>query len=93
MEGATAGLPHDAAEAASDSVGGAHDVALQLGGDAAIRLDNLANQLVRGRACPRWHRLAGGRGARRALIALASLPSRSQYRIDRFRRTAYQEWR
>jgi hypothetical protein len=34
MDDATSGLPHGAAEAASDSVGGAHEVAAELGAPA-----------------------------------------------------------
>src|SRR4030095_16330933 len=44
MDGeAVAGLPTDAADAASDSVGGAHDVAARIGGEAAARLTHLAD--------------------------------------------------
>jgi EmrB/QacA subfamily drug resistance transporter len=76
MDGATAGLPHDAAEAASDSVGGAHDVASQLGGDAAIRLSNLANESFVD-AMSTTTTLAAGVALAGALIALAFLPSRA----------------
>jgi DHA2 family multidrug resistance protein-like MFS transporter len=41
--GAVDGLPADAAEAASDSVGGAHEVAGQLGGETAMRLIGAAD--------------------------------------------------
>ncbi len=44
MDGATSGLPAGAAEAASDSVGGAHEVAAQMGGDAAANLISIADQ-------------------------------------------------
>ena len=44
MDDATAGMPHAAAEAASDSVGGGHEVAAQLGGSAGAKLTALADQ-------------------------------------------------
>ena len=44
MDGSTAGLPAEAAEAASDSVGGAHEVAAEIGGSAAAKLIAVSDQ-------------------------------------------------
>jgi MFS transporter, DHA2 family, multidrug resistance protein len=44
MEGAVDDLPPEAAAAASDSVGAAHQVAAGLGGDSATALVSAANQ-------------------------------------------------
>jgi Na+/melibiose symporter-like transporter len=77
MDGATRGLPHDAAEAASDSVGGAHEVAAQIGGETATRLSAVANQSFVD-AMSTSATLAAGVAAAGALIALAFLPSRKR---------------
>jgi EmrB/QacA subfamily drug resistance transporter len=77
MDGAVKGLPHDAAEAASDSVGGAHDVAAQIGGDGAAHLANVANQSFVD-AMSTTATLAAGVALAGALIAAAFLPSRAR---------------
>ena len=77
MDGAVHGLPTDAAEAASDSVGGAHDVAAQLGGDAAVQLTQVANQSFVD-AMSTTATLAAGVALAGALIAAAFLPSRAR---------------
>ena len=78
MDGeAVAGLPAGAAEAASDSVGGAHEVAAQMGGDAAVRLINLADQAFVD-AMTTTALLAAGVALVGALIAAAFLPSRAR---------------
>jgi hypothetical protein len=77
MEGAAvAGLPSDAAEAASDSVGGAHEVAAQIGGEAAGRLMHLADQAFVD-AMSTTALLAAGVALLGALIAALFLPSRA----------------
>jgi EmrB/QacA subfamily drug resistance transporter len=78
MDGsAVAGLPADAATAASDSVGGAHAVAAQLGGDAATRLISVANQaFVDSMATTAT--LAAAIALLGSLIALVFLPSRAK---------------
>jgi hypothetical protein len=77
MDGAVAGLPHDAAEAASDSVGGAHEVAAQIGGETAARLSALANESFV-EAMSTTATLAAGVALAGALIAAAFLPSRAR---------------
>ena len=78
MDGrAVAGLPSDAAEAATDSVGGAHEVAAQIGGETAARLTNLADQAFVD-AMTTTATLAAGVALVGALIALAFLPSRAR---------------
>ena len=64
MDGAVRGLPHDAAEAASDSVGGAHDVAAQIGGDAAAQSDPGGQPVVRRRDVHHGHARRGRRARR-----------------------------
>ena len=77
MDGeAVAGLPADAAEAASDSVGGAHEVAAQMGGEAAGRLVHLADRAFVD-AMTTTALLAAGVALVGALIAAAFLPSRA----------------
>ena len=77
MDGeAVAGLPADAAEAAGDSVGGAHEVAAQMGGEAAGRLIHLADQAFVD-AMTTTALLAAGVALVGALIAAAFLPSRA----------------
>jgi EmrB/QacA subfamily drug resistance transporter len=77
MDGAVHGLPKDAAEAASDSVGGAHNVAAQIGGDAATQLTQVANQSFVD-AMSTTATLAAGVALAGALIAAAFLPSRER---------------
>jgi EmrB/QacA subfamily drug resistance transporter len=78
MDGeAVAGLPADAAEAASDSVGGAHEVAAQMGGEAAGRLIHLADQAFVD-AMTTTALLASAVALVGALIAAAFLPSRAR---------------
>ncbi|HEX6582465.1 MAG TPA: hypothetical protein VF056_02610 [Thermoleophilaceae bacterium] len=77
MDGAVKGLPHGAAEAASDSVGGAHDVAAQMGGEAATHLTSVANQSFV-EAMSTTATLAAGVALAGALIAAAFLPSRAR---------------
>ena len=78
MDGdAVAGLPTDAAEAASDSVGGAHDVASQIGGEAAARLTHLADSAFVD-AMSTAATLATAVALFGALIALLFLPSRAK---------------
>ena len=79
MDGAVKGLPHDAAEAASDSVGGAHDVAAQIGGETAAHLTQVANQSFVD-AMSTTATLAAGVALAGALIAAAFLPSRARAR-------------
>jgi EmrB/QacA subfamily drug resistance transporter len=77
MDGPVKGMPHEAAEAASDSVGGAHDVAAQMGGEAAVRLTQVANQAFVD-AMSTTATLAAGAALAGALIAAAFLPSRAR---------------
>jgi EmrB/QacA subfamily drug resistance transporter len=77
MDSAVHGLPKDAAEAASDSVGGAHDVAAQIGGDAAVHLTQVANQSFVD-AMSTTATLAAGVALAGALIAAAFLPARAR---------------
>ena len=77
MEDATAGLPPAAAEAASDSVGAAHEVGAQLGGGAGANLiDTAHNAFVD--AMTTTATLAAAAALIGALIALAFLPSRAR---------------
>jgi len=81
MDGAVSGLPHEAAEAASDSVGGAHEVAAQMGGEAGTRLSALANESFV-EAMTTTATLAAGVALAGALIAAAFLPSRARARAS-----------
>ena len=77
MNDATSGLPHGAAEAASDSVGGAHEVAGEIGGASAAKLVAIADQsfidaITTAASVGAAIALAG------ALIAVAFLPSRAR---------------
>jgi EmrB/QacA subfamily drug resistance transporter len=76
MDGAVAGLPAGAAEAASDSVGAAHQVAARMGGDAATRLITIADQSFVD-AMSTTATLAAAVALVGALIAVAFLPSRA----------------
>jgi EmrB/QacA subfamily drug resistance transporter len=75
MNDAVAGLPPEAAEAAGDSVGGAHEVAAQLGGGAGAKLTDVANSAFVD-AMATTATLAAAAAVVGALIALASLPAR-----------------
>jgi EmrB/QacA subfamily drug resistance transporter len=77
MDGATAGLPADAAEAASDSVGAAHGIAADLGGGAGTKLIGLADQAFVN-AMATTATLAAAAAVIGALIALAFLPARER---------------
>ena len=79
MDGAVDGLPHDTAEAAGDSVGGAHEIAAQMGGEAGARLSALANESFVD-AMTTTATLAAGVALAGALIAVAFLPSRARTR-------------
>ena len=81
MDGAVRGLSPEAAEAASDSVGGAHEVAAQIGGEAATRLSSLANESFVD-AMTTTATLAAGVALAGALIAAAFLPSRARARVS-----------
>ena len=75
MDEAAAGLPAPAAEAATDSVGGAHEVAAQIGGGAGGKLTGLADAAFVD-AMATTATIAAGAAVIGALIALALLPSR-----------------
>jgi EmrB/QacA subfamily drug resistance transporter len=77
MDAATAGLPHGAAEAASDSVGAAHEVGAQIGGGAGATLVDTANSAFVN-AMTTTATLAAAAAVIGALIALAFLPSRAR---------------
>ena len=77
MDGETAKLPHAAAEAASDSVGAAHQVAADMGGQAGADLIAVANQafvdaMTSAATVAAVVALAG------AFLAAAFLPSRAK---------------
>jgi EmrB/QacA subfamily drug resistance transporter len=77
IDGATSGLPHGAAEAASDSVGGAHEVAAQMGGGAGAKLIAAADQSFID-AITTAASIAAGVAVLGALLAVAFLPSRAR---------------
>jgi len=77
MDGATSGLPHGAAEAASDSVGGAHEVAAEIGGAASTKLIVLADQAFID-AMTTAAGVAAGVALVGALIAALFLPARAR---------------
>jgi EmrB/QacA subfamily drug resistance transporter len=77
MDDAVAGLPSEASEAATDSVGGAHEVAAQLGGGAGAKLADVANSAFVD-AMATTATLAAAAAVIGALIALAFLPSRGR---------------
>jgi len=77
MDDATATLPHAAGAAAGDSVGGAHEVAAQLGGGAGAKLIDAANGAFVD-ALATTATLAAAAAVIGALIALAFLPSRAR---------------
>ena len=76
MDGATSGLPHGAAEAASDSVGGPHEVAAEMGGGAAAKLVALADQSFVDAMTTAAGLAAGALAG--ALLAAALLPARAR---------------
>jgi EmrB/QacA subfamily drug resistance transporter len=77
MDDAVAGLPSGAAESASDSVGAAHGIAAQVGGDAGSHLLNTANQaFVDGLATTAL--IAAAAAVLGTLIALVFLPARAR---------------
>jgi EmrB/QacA subfamily drug resistance transporter len=75
IDGATSGLPHGAAEAASDSVGGAHEVAAQMGGGAGAELIAIADQSFID-AITTAASIAAGVAVLGVLLAVAFLPAR-----------------
>jgi EmrB/QacA subfamily drug resistance transporter len=77
MDGAVPGLPGGAAEAASDSVGAAHEVAAQLGGGVATKLLDASNSAFVD-AMGTSASIAAGVALVGALVALAFLPSRAR---------------
>jgi hypothetical protein len=74
MDGSVTGLPDEAATAASDSVGSAHEVAAQMGG--APDLITAANDAFIG-AMGTTAGIAAGIALAGALIAAAFLPARA----------------
>jgi DHA2 family multidrug resistance protein-like MFS transporter len=76
MEDPTSRLPHEAAEAATDSVGAAHEVAAEIGGSASAKLIALADQSFVD-AMTTAAGLAAGVALFGALVAAAFLPSRA----------------
>ena len=77
MDDAVAGLPGPAAAAAEDSVGGAHEVAAQIGGSGGARLADSANTAFVD-AMATTSSIAAAAAVVGALIALAFLPSRTR---------------
>jgi MFS transporter, DHA2 family, multidrug resistance protein len=77
MDGSLSGLPAEQAEAAGDSVGGAHAVAAQLGGGAAARLVDASNHAFVD-AMATTASIAAAVALAGALIAAAFLPARER---------------
>jgi Na+/melibiose symporter-like transporter len=77
MDDAVAGMPADAAEAASDSVGAAHGVAAEIGGSAGAKLIHLADGAFVD-AMATTATLAAAFAVIGALIALVFLPARER---------------
>jgi EmrB/QacA subfamily drug resistance transporter len=77
VQDAATGLPAPAAEAVSDSVGGAHEVAAQIGGGAGAKLIAAADGAFVD-AMATTAGIAAGAAVIGALIALAFLPSRDR---------------
>ena len=77
MDGAVAGLPADAATAASDSVGAAQQVGTQIGGSSGAELIATANQAFVD-AMSTTAGIAAAIAVAGALIAAALLPSRAR---------------
>jgi EmrB/QacA subfamily drug resistance transporter len=78
MDGATAGLPGDAAAVASDSVGGAHAVAAQLGSADLVTAANSA--FVDAMGTTAW--IAAAVAVVGALIAAVFLPARGRGEVE-----------
>jgi EmrB/QacA subfamily drug resistance transporter len=76
MDGAVGGLPDDAATAASDSVGAAHEVAAQVGGDGAAGLVAAANDAFID-AMSTTAGIAAAIALAGALVAAVFLPARA----------------
>jgi EmrB/QacA subfamily drug resistance transporter len=74
MEDGTAALPSEAAAAATDGVGGAHEVAAQIGGGAGAKLAALADQSFID-AMTTASTVAAGAAVLGALLAMAFLPA------------------
>jgi EmrB/QacA subfamily drug resistance transporter len=77
IDGATSALPHGAAEAASDSVAGAHEVAAHMGEGAGAKLIAVADQSFID-AITTAASIAAGVAVLGALLAMAFLPSRAR---------------
>jgi EmrB/QacA subfamily drug resistance transporter len=82
MDAAVAGLPSDAATAASDSVGAAHEVAAQLGGTGASDLVAAADQAFV-HAMSSTATVGAAVAVVGALIAAAFLPARARRALAR----------
>ncbi len=90
MDDAVAGLPGPAAAAAEDSVGGAHEVAAQIGGSAGAGLVDSANTAFVD-AMATTSSIAAAAAVVGALIALAFLPSRTRADVPASRRIELRE--
>jgi hypothetical protein len=77
MDGATGGLPSEAAVAATDGVAGAHEVAAEVGGSAGAKLVAIADQSFID-AITTAASVAAGAAVLGALLAAAFLPSRAR---------------
>jgi DHA2 family multidrug resistance protein-like MFS transporter len=77
MDGDVTGLPASAAGAATDSVGGAHEVAAQLGGSVGQRLLEASNTAFVD-SVSTTATLAAAAAVVGAIIALVLLPARSE---------------
>jgi hypothetical protein len=77
MDGAVSGLPGCAAEAASDSVGAAHNIGAEMGGSAGAKLIHLADASFVD-ALSSTAMLGAAAAVIGAVIALAFLPSRER---------------
>jgi EmrB/QacA subfamily drug resistance transporter len=82
MTGAVEGLPSDAASTASDSVGGAHQVAASVGGDAASALVTASNSAFVD-AMSTTSAIAAAIAIVGALIATLFLPARARKHAER----------
>lgn len=77
MDDATAGLSHAATEAASDSVGAAHEIGAQIGGGAGAKLIDTANSAFVD-ALTTTATLGAAAAVIGALIAVSFLPARAR---------------
>jgi EmrB/QacA subfamily drug resistance transporter len=77
MDGVTAGLPSEAAAAATDGVAGAHEVAAEMGGGVGAKLAAVADQSFID-AITTASTVAAGAALFGALLAAAFLPSRAR---------------